>query len=102
VSVNAPFAGGQLITKPFTFTGRSLAINYSTSAAGSVVVELQQADGRPIAGHDAGSCPEIFGDAIEHVVTWKNGADVSKYAGQPVRLRVVLKGADLYSSQFKP
>jgi hypothetical protein len=102
VSVNAPFAGGQLITKPFTFTGRSLAINYSTSAAGSVVVELQQADGRPIAGHDAGSCPEIFGDAIEHVVTWKNGADVSKYAGQPVRLRFVLKDADLYSIQFKP
>jgi hypothetical protein len=102
VSAAAPFQGGQLVTKPFTFTGRSLAINYSTSAAGSVVVELQDADGRPIAGRDAKSCPEIFGDAIEHVVAWKDGSDVSKLAGRPVRLRFVLKDADLYSIQFKP
>jgi hypothetical protein len=102
VSVNAPFQGGQLVTKPFTFTGAKLAINYSTSAAGSVVVEFQNPDGTPIPGRDARSCPEIYGDAIEHVVAWKDGADVSKLAGRPLRLRFVLKDADLYSIQFKP
>ena len=35
VSVNAPLSGGEFITKPLTFTGKELEINYATSAAGS-------------------------------------------------------------------
>ena len=100
VSVNAPFRGGEFVTKPFTFTGTQLTINYSTSAAGSVVVELQDADGRPIAGRDAKSCPEIYGDAIEHAVAWKDGSDLSLFAGRPVRLRFVMKDADIYALRF--
>ena len=42
----------------------------------------------------------IFGDTIERTVTWKNGGDVSALAGKPVRLRFVLKDADLYAFQF--
>ena len=45
-------------------------------------------------------CPEVFGDSIERVVSWNSGSDLSKLAGQPVRLRVVLKDADLYSFRF--
>lgn len=102
VSVNASSRGGQLVTKPLTFSGKALAINYSTSAAGSVVVELQDADGMPIPGRDAQSCSEIYGDAIEQVVTWKDGSDVSQLAGRPVRLRFVLKDADLFAFRFAP
>ena len=46
-------------------------------------------------------CPEIIGDRLEHTVSWTQGADVSALAGKPVRLRFVLKDADLYSFQFK-
>ena len=42
----------------------------------------------------------VFGDAIERQVTWKNGGDVSALAGRPVRLRFVLKDADLYALRF--
>ena len=35
-AVNAAYAGGEFITKPFTFTGRELEINMSTSAAGGI------------------------------------------------------------------
>ena len=45
--------------------------------------------------------PVIFGDALDRVVTWKGGNDVSRLAGQPVRLRFVLRDADLYALQFQ-
>lgn len=102
VSVNAPFRGGEFVTKPFTFSGKQLTINYSTSAAGSVAVELQDADGKPIPGHDVKSCPEIYGDAIEHVVTWKGGSDLSQFAGRAIRLRFIMKDADVYALRFVP
>jgi hypothetical protein len=35
-SVNAGYTGGEMITKPITFTGRRLVLNYATSAAGSI------------------------------------------------------------------
>ena len=37
-SASAPWAGGELLTRPFTFAGSALEINYRTSAAGSVRV----------------------------------------------------------------
>ena len=39
VSAQAPFSGGELVTKPVVFEGKTLVMNYSTSAAGSVSVE---------------------------------------------------------------
>ncbi len=101
VSVQAPLAGGQFVTRPITFDGKQLAINYSTSAAGSVQVEIQDAAGKPIPGFTLADCPEIFGDAIQQVVAWNGGSDLRQLAGKPVRLRFVLKDADLYSIRFR-
>jgi hypothetical protein len=42
-SINAPYSGGKIITRPFTFTGGELEINYSTSAAGEIRIEIQDA-----------------------------------------------------------
>jgi len=78
-----------------------LVINFATSAAGSVRIEVQDADGKPIEGFALADCPETFGDAIERTVRWKAGPDVSRLAGRPVRLRFVLKDADLYSFRFR-
>ena len=47
-SLNAPYSGGQMVTKPFIFKGEQLDINYSTSAAGHIAIEIQNADGTPI------------------------------------------------------
>jgi hypothetical protein len=35
------------------------------------------------------------------VVAWKAGSDVGKLAQQPIRLRFVMKDADLYSLRFR-
>ena len=101
VSVQAPLSGGDVVTKPVVFDGSRLEINYATSAAGGIWIELQHADGRAIEGFGQPDCHEIFGDQIQRVVSWKGGQNLSSLAGQPVRLRFVLKDADLYSFRFR-
>lgn len=101
VSVKAPLKGGELITRPIRFSGSELVLNLSTGAAGGAQVEIQDASGRPIEGYTLADCPEIFGDFLERVVAWKSGASVKQLAGRPVRLRFLLKDADLYSLRFR-
>ena len=100
VSVHAPLSGGEFITKLLRFDGDRLVLNFSTSAAGSVRVEAQDAAGAPIPGFTLDDCPETFGDSLEYVVNWNAGPDLSRLAGGPVRLRFVMSDADLYSFQF--
>lgn len=101
VSVNAPYGGGELLTKPFTFRGSQLAINYATSAPGSLRVEVQDQSGKPCDGFALADCREIYGDEIERVVDWKRGSDLAGLNGKPIRLRFAMKDADLYSLCFR-
>ncbi len=101
-SVNFPYRGGEMITKPLVFAGRNLVINYATSAPGSVKVEIQDGAGKPMPGFALGDCIEFWGDEINRVVAWKGGTDVSRLAGKTVRLRFVMQDADLYSIRFRP
>ena len=101
VSVNALLAGGEFITKPFTFTGRQLEINYATSAAGQMRVELQDAAGKPIPGLTLDDCEPIWGDHVSRIVKWKSGDDVSAHIGKHVRLRFEMSDADLFAMRFR-
>ncbi len=101
VSVNASYKGGEMITKPLIFTGNQLALNLSTSATGSLQVEIQTADRAPVPGFGLDQCSPIVGDQIEHEVSWEAGSDVSRLTGTPVRLRFVMKDCDLYSMRFR-
>lgn len=102
VSVNAPLSGGELVTRPLVFQGDQLHLNFATSAAGSIRVEIQDAQGRPLPGFGLAECYELFGDTVDRVVRWKSGSSVRKLAGKVVRLRFVLRDADLYSFRFAP
>lgn len=99
-SLHGPYAGGEAITKPFTFTGDRLEINFATSAAGGIHVELQDADGNPIPGYTLDDSVEQIGNELNRVVSWKGGQSVSKLAGKPIRLRLHVKDADLFAFQF--
>jgi hypothetical protein len=100
VSIRAGADKGEFVTKPLTFTGQKLVVNYSTSAAGGLQVELQDADGNPLEGYRLDDCPVIVGDEIEHVVTWKDVPSLATPAGKPVRLRFVMNECDVYSVRF--
>lgn len=97
----APYTGGEITTKPLTFTGKELSLNFSTSAAGGIKVEIQDAAGNPIPGFGLDDAVETIGNEIDRVVHWKTGTDVSALAGKPVRLKFVMKDAKLYSLQFQ-
>jgi hypothetical protein len=101
VSVSASAEGGELLTKPIVFDGRALSLNFASSAAGGVRVEIQSPDGKPVEGYSLDDCPEIFGDTVDRTVTWKNGSDLSALARKPIRLRFTLRDADLYSYCFQ-
>jgi hypothetical protein len=100
VSLNAPMSGGEVITKRLKFSGSQLTMNFATSAAGSVRVEIQDAAGKPIEGFSLADCHDHFGDTVDRAVQWKNGPDMGQLVGQSIRLRFVLKDADLYSFQW--
>ncbi len=100
VSVSAPMSGGELVTKPLTFSGQELHLNFATSAAGSIRVSLRRPDGSPVPGFSIADCNEVFGDTLDRAVTWKSGSDVGGLAEKPVRLHFQLNDADLYAFQF--
>lgn len=100
VSARAPLRGGEFVTKPLVFEGNRLELNFSTSAAGSVRVEIQGADAAPLEGFSLADCADLFGDSLAEKMTWKGGGDLGKLAGTPVRLRFVLKDADVYAFRF--
>ena len=100
VSVNAAMKGGEIVTKPVRFRGSALTLNFASSAAGDLRVEIQDVHGKPIPGYALDDCPPLFGDSPERRVEWKTGTDVSALAGQTVRLRFVLRDADLFAFQF--
>ena len=99
-SASAGYGGGELITKPIQFSGRKLVLNYSTAASGSVRVELQDGTGKAYDHFSLSDSRELYGDEIAEAYKWKSGGDVASLAGKPVRLRIVLKDADLYSYRF--
>ncbi|MDP6058455.1 MAG: hypothetical protein QGH33_06160, partial [Pirellulaceae bacterium] len=101
VSVHAKYEGGELVTRPLVFAGDQLVINYSTSAAGSVRVEIQDLAGKPIAGYELEACHEIYGDELNRVVQWNGNSELQGLVGQPIRLRMMLRDADLFSFQFR-
>ena len=99
-SLNASMEGGTPVTKPLVFQGDRLEINFSTSAGGSLRVEIQDVGGKAKPGFAMSDCNLLYGDQIDRVVSWKTGTDVSQLAGEPVRLKFELKDADLYSLCF--
>lgn len=99
-SMHADAKGGEFTTHPLLFAGRKLLLNYATSAAGSVQIELQDEAGRPIPGFALAEMPELYGDEFDAAATWKSGSDLSALQGRTVRLRVKLQDADLYALRF--
>ena len=90
-----------MLTRPLTFSGKGLELNFATSAAGGIRVEIQDASGQPLPGFALADSLETIGNELDRVVRWKQGSDLSKIAGNPVRLKFVLSDADVFSLRFR-
>ena len=101
-SLHAKSKTGTVTTKPVQFSGNQLSLNCSTSAAGTIRVELQRADGTVIPGFSAEDSDLIYGDTLDRRVTWKGNPDLGAVGDEPIRIRFVMTEADIYSLRFVP
>lgn len=99
-SLHASSAEGVAKTRQFIFEGASLILNFSTSAAGYIIIELVDEQGNTIPGKSSDDCFPLIGNEIARVVRWKNGSDISDLKGKVLSMRIVMKDADLYSFKF--
>lgn len=100
-SINATFNGGEVLTKPFIFSGNALEINYSTSAVGEIRFEIQDEAGKPVEGFEMEKSKVMIGNEIAGLVLWEGNKSLVTLNGQTVLLRIFMKDADLYSLRFK-
>ena len=99
-SLRAPYEGGEFVTVPLVCPGGTLKVNYSTSAAGELRVEVQAQDGAPLAGRRLEDCPPLIGDRIAGHVRWTDGESLDAFRDRTVRLRFRLADADVFSFRF--
>lgn len=104
VSVSAPPEGGEFVTKPLSIpTADSpvrLVLNFATSAVGSVRCEVQDGEGLPVSGFTLAECSELFGDRVDQPVAWSANSTLASLSGKVVRLRFVMRDADIYALSF--
>ena len=100
-SIHAKANQGYMTTKPLTFEGKELSINFATSSNGLIFVEVLDENGYVVPGFSKLECDPIYGDSLDRRVTWKGSADMSKLQGKPIRLRFSLVEADLYSIKWE-
>ncbi|MCA9103406.1 MAG: hypothetical protein KDA63_19760 [Planctomycetales bacterium] len=101
VSLRAGADGGEIVTRPITFSGSELVLNYQADAGGGVSVEILDEAGEPIDGFTSSDADRLEGDSVRGVVSWNGSSDLSKLAGKPIRLRIDAKDADIYSLRFQ-
>ena len=99
-SLSGSYEIGEMITKPFIFFGSQLEINFATSAAGFIKFELQDLEGHALTGFQLKEATEVIGNEIKRIVQWSSGKELSDLSGKPVRMRIQMKDADLYSFRF--
>ena len=83
------------LTKPFTFKGSELELNFETGAMGTLIVTVCDENGNEIEGYK--TC-EMFGDTVGRPAVFQK--DLSTLEGKPIRLKFFLKDCDLYSFKF--
>jgi hypothetical protein len=102
VSAQASYAGGQFLTPLLTFAGDELVLNIDTSAAGQLQVEILDEENKPIPGYTLEDCDQIYtANEINRAVQWNGKSSVGALSGKPIRLRFVMRDADLYAFQFR-
>lgn len=88
----APFAGGEVLTKPIRVDGDIMKLNFATSALGGVTVSLCDEKGNALEGYTS---YVMFGDSVDRPVEFEK--PLSELRGRNVCIRFAMKDARLYS-----
>lgn len=96
-SLEADYEEGYAVTKALKIKGNKLLINYASATSGYVKVELLDEDGKPLPGYSVNEASTYIGDEINQEVVWSGGKSVSGLGDKLVKIRFLIKDANLYS-----
>lgn len=102
VSLDADKSGGELVTKPFVASGKTLMLNLSAAGNGQARVEVLGEDEATRPAFSLNHCIPLRGDETEQAVSWQNGGDWRQLSGQTIRLRIQLTNAALFALWARP
>ncbi|MSP12985.1 MAG: hypothetical protein EXR62_08505 [Chloroflexi bacterium] len=100
VSIDGDAKGGSVTTHPFAWEGGQLWLNALAATGelpGEITCELLDGPGDPLPGFTRADSIPFTGDSVRHPVTWQNSPPLPAPAAGPLRLRVYLKRAQLFS-----
>ncbi len=95
-SLNADATGGEVTTRPLSFTGKHLFVNADASG-GELRAEVLGRDGNVIEPFTKENCLPMHSDSTRVELRWKDAEDLSRFAKQPVRIRFSLSKGSLYA-----
>ena len=80
--------------------GRRLRLNVRTRRGGSVLVEVADLDGKPVAGRSFSEATPIFGDHHHTAVHWGEQEDLGHPEGSPIFFRFRMNRAQIFGLEF--
>ena len=93
VSVRAGDRGGEIITRPVTFSGRPLRFNARTMNDGEITFQVLDANCSPLPEFEKA---RFQGDKLDGILDLPENL-LEKVKGQRARLRITLRNADLFT-----
>ena len=96
-AIHGGFEEGFAITKPVLIRGNTFRANYATSANGYIKIVFLDEKGREIPGFGEKEASDVIGDKIDGKVTWKGGKTLAELTDKKVRIKFIVKDADIYS-----
>ncbi len=100
VSLDATAEGGSVTTEPFHWQGERLFLN-AVADEGAITVALLDADNRPLPGFGPDDAIALRDDGVRQPVAWRARNRLPEPADGPIRLRINLTNARLYSYWFE-
>lgn len=88
VCVNFPHTGGQMLTQPWTPTGKALYINADCGVTGQLAFALADEDGKILPGFDFSDAPSLHINDTHFPLQWRGGDIPDGHS-----LRILAKGA---------
>ena len=95
-SVKATYKPQTLHTKPFTFEGETLKLNFRTSARGGITLRILDERNVPIEGYT--TC-EIFGDSIDRIVDFDK--PLAELQGKVISFSFTMSDAEIYAMKLE-
>ncbi len=96
-SLHAGYEAGSATTRPVILKGNKVSANFSTSTTGYVKIVILDGDGNELAGFGEKDALPLVGDIIDQEAKWMSGKSIKDISGKTVRIKFILKDADLYS-----